>query len=262
MLTVDLAAIAFNTRLFADRAAGQLMAVVKADGFGHGAAAVARTALDNGASWFGVTSLDEAFALRDCELRAPMLSWLNPVEAEFERALGQRVDIAIPSFAHLESVASAAARAGQPARVHLHIDVGMARDGHPAATWPELCHRAHGFEQRGLLRVVGVMGHLGWADDPSDPCNAAARRPILNAVTVARRHGSAAISTPSCRDLGDSDRSGQSPRSVSGRRWSRRDRPDRHDAAQTRDDADGSGGRRARRRPGDLGRIWPYLPDA
>jgi alanine racemase len=189
MLTVDLAAIAFNTRLFADRAAGQLMAVVKADGFGHGAAAVARAALANGASWFGVTSLNEAFALRDCELRAPMLSWLNPVEADFERALGQRVDIAIPSFAHLESVGNAAARAGQPARVHLHIDVGMARDGHPAATWPELCRRAHGFEQRGLLRVVGVMGHLGWADDPSDPCNAAARRAHLNAVTVARRHG-------------------------------------------------------------------------
>jgi alanine racemase len=86
-LTIDLAAVAYNTRLFADRAAGQLMAVVKADGFGHGACAVARTALANGASWFGVTSLDEAFALRAAGLRAPVLSWLNPVEADFEQAV-------------------------------------------------------------------------------------------------------------------------------------------------------------------------------
>jgi alanine racemase len=118
-----------------------------------------------------------------------VLSWLNPVEADFGQAVCRRVDIAIPSFAHLDSVGRAVNGAGRPARVHLHVDIGMARDGNPPESWPELCRRAHGFEQRGLLHVVGVMGHLGWADDPSDPCNAAARRVFLNAVTVARRHG-------------------------------------------------------------------------
>jgi alanine racemase len=188
-LTIDLAAVASNTRLLADLAAGQLMAVVKADGFGHGASAVARVALANGASWLGVTSLEEALALRASQLRAPVLSWLNPVDADFERAVRQRVDIAIPSFAHLEAVGTAAAQTGQPARVHLHIDLGMARDGLPPSDWPELCRRARGLQQRGLMRVFGVMGHLGWADDPSDPCNAVARRDFLDAVTVARRHG-------------------------------------------------------------------------
>ena len=63
-LVVDLEAVAANTRLFARRATGELMAVVKADGFGLGAADVARTALSAGATRLGVTSLDEALALR------------------------------------------------------------------------------------------------------------------------------------------------------------------------------------------------------
>ena len=83
-LDVDLAAVAANTRLFADRTPGALMAVVKADGFGHGAVDVARTALANGATWLGVTSVDEASPLRGAGLAAPVLSWLNPVDADFE----------------------------------------------------------------------------------------------------------------------------------------------------------------------------------
>ena len=59
-LVVDLGAVAANTRLFADRVPGELMAVVKADGFGHGAVDVARTALAHGATRLGVTSIDEA----------------------------------------------------------------------------------------------------------------------------------------------------------------------------------------------------------
>ena len=117
------------------------MAVVKADGFGHDATAVAHTALANGASWFGVTSVDEAFALRESGIRAPVLSWLNPVSTDFEEAVRQRIDVAIPTFAHLSALGTAAARVGRPARVHLHIDVGMARDGHEPFSWPDLCRR-------------------------------------------------------------------------------------------------------------------------
>ena len=64
-LDVDLSAVAANTALIAGRTPGRLMAVVKADGFGHGAVDVARTALANGATSLGVTSLDEAWPLRD-----------------------------------------------------------------------------------------------------------------------------------------------------------------------------------------------------
>src|ERR1051326_1722824 len=77
VLTVDLAAVAANTGLFASRTRAEVMAVVKADGFGHGSADVARTALANGATWLGVTSFAEGLALRQAGLAETVLSWLN-----------------------------------------------------------------------------------------------------------------------------------------------------------------------------------------
>jgi alanine racemase len=90
VLTVDLHAVAANTRFFAARTRAELMAVVKADGFGHGGAEAARTALANGATWLGVTSIAEGVALREAGLTAPMLTWLNPVDADF-RLRGQQI---------------------------------------------------------------------------------------------------------------------------------------------------------------------------
>ena len=87
MLTVDLAAVAANTRFFASRTKAEVMAVVKADGFGHGCVPAARTALENGATWLGVTSIAEGLALREAGLAAPVLSWLNPVDADFGYAM-------------------------------------------------------------------------------------------------------------------------------------------------------------------------------
>src|SRR5262249_59268516 len=87
VLTVDLHAVAANTRFFAARTRAEVMAVVKADGFGHGSAEAARTALANGATWLGVTSIAEGLALREAGLAAPILSWLNPVDADFGLAL-------------------------------------------------------------------------------------------------------------------------------------------------------------------------------
>jgi len=189
-LTVDLAAVAANTRLFASRTSAEVMAVVKADGFGHGAVHVARTALANGATWLGVTSLIEGLALRWAGLRSPVLSWLNPVNADFASAIAAGIDLAVPSPAHLEAVVRAAAiTGGVRARVHLHLDVGMARDGAEPAEWPSLCRAARAAEQRGLLQVVAVMGHLGCADIPADPCNATARVRFAWALELARTAG-------------------------------------------------------------------------
>lgn len=184
-LSVDLAALARNTRTLAERASGELMAVVKADGFGHGAVDLARTALAHGATRLGVTSLAEAFALRDAGLVAPVLSWLNPVDADFPAAAVRDVDVAVPSLAHLAAVAAAPGRH----RVHLHVDVGMARDGAEPAEWRALCRAARHAEQRGQVEVVGVMGHLGCADDPADGCNARGRTRFAWAVEVARAAG-------------------------------------------------------------------------
>jgi alanine racemase len=171
-LTVDLAAVTENVRLLRRRTEARLMAVVKADGFGHGAVDVARTAVAAGASWLGVTSVDEAVALRDAGLRVPVLSWLNPVDTDFGAAVRRDVDLAAPSRDHLDAIAGAAGLA----RVHLHLDTGMARDGAEPEAWLDLCRRARAAEQDGRIRVVGVMGHLACAETPGHLANAAGRR--------------------------------------------------------------------------------------
>lgn len=167
-LTINVDAIAANTRLFATRTAGALIAVVKADGYGHGATVLARTALANGASMLGVTSTDEGLALRGEGITAPIVSWLNhPSASRFDLAVEQHIDIAVPSIQHLE----AAARTRGRARVHLHLDTGMARDGAEPMAWIELCLRARELEREGRIEVVGLMGHLGDADDPGAASN-------------------------------------------------------------------------------------------
>jgi alanine racemase len=188
-LQVDLTAVAANTRLFAERSGGALMAVVKADGFGHGATRVARTALRNGASWLGVTSLDEGVALRLDGIGAPVLSWLNPAERDFAPAIVHGIDLALPGPELLAAVVAAADRVRRPARVHLHLDVGMARDGAAPADWARLCLAARRAERAGAIRVVGVMGHLARADEPGHPANRAGRDRFAWGVAVARRAG-------------------------------------------------------------------------
>ncbi len=191
-LEIDLAAVAANVRLFVATTTSSLMAVVKADGFGHGAADVARTALAHGATAIGVTSIDEALALRAAGIRAPVLSWLNPLGAEFAAALAADIDVAVASHEHLDAVISARRSLGPVvgrARVHLHLDTGMARDGAEPSAWRALCHAARRAEVSGAVRVVGVMGHLGCADDPSDVCNDLGRELFGWGVDVARACG-------------------------------------------------------------------------
>jgi alanine racemase len=157
---VDLAAIAANVRTLADAARGtSLMAVVKADAFGHGAVPIARTALASGASWLGVARIEEAVALREAHLGAPILAWLlepRLVPAAFARG----IDVSASSVADLETIARAAATAGRRARVHLKLDTGLRRAGVPPSDWVTVLRHAGRLEASRLLRVVGIWSHL------------------------------------------------------------------------------------------------------
>jgi alanine racemase len=184
-LTVDLGAVAANTRLLAGRATGELMAVVKADGFGHGAVDVARASLAAGATRLGVTSLAEAVVLREAGLAAPVLSWLNPPDADYMIAAAYDIEVGVPSLRHLDAVA----RLAPGARVHLMLDTGMARDGAAPASWPELCRAARLLERQGSVTVVGLMGHLPCAEEPGHPGNAAARTRFAWGLRQARAAG-------------------------------------------------------------------------
>ena len=178
-LEIDLSAVAANTRRFVDTARGEVMAVVKADGFGHGLADVARTALAAGATWLGVTSIAEGVEVRAAGITAPVLSWLNPVDADVEAARRHVIDLAVPSVDHL----------APGTRVHLHLDTGMARDGAAPEDWRELMAAARRAETAGQVTVVGVMGHLARADEPGHAQNALGRLALLKGVEMARTAG-------------------------------------------------------------------------
>jgi alanine racemase len=167
---VDLDAIAYNTELLA-AAAGDaaVMAIVKADGFGHGAGPVARTALAHGASWLGVTSPDEALALRAEGIEAPTLLWMYPPNETFDDLLRAGLDISVGARAALQAVAEAADRTGIVAEVHLKADTGLSRGGALADEWNQLAAWARKFELSGTLRVRGVWSHLANAETPGDP---------------------------------------------------------------------------------------------
>ncbi|RJQ84225.1 alanine racemase [Amycolatopsis panacis] len=184
-LEIDLSAIAANTRRFAAATQGEVMAVVKADGFGHGLGDVARVALTNGASWLGVTSIAEGVAVRATGLTAPVLSWLNPVEVDVETACRNRLDLAVPSVGHLDAIVAA----GCPMRIHLQLDTGLARDGAAPEEWLELVAAARRAEAAGQITVVGVMGHLPAADRPGHPANAEGRLALQCGAELAVRAG-------------------------------------------------------------------------
>jgi alanine racemase len=168
-VVVDLDAVRHNVGLLAARAAesgAATMAVVKADGYGHGALPVAKAALEAGATWLGGCSLGEALALRAAGITARLFSWLDLPDVDFAPGIVQGIDLSVSSTDQLAAIAEAAQRAGVPARVHLKIDTGLSRSGCPPQYWPELV-KASGAEPS--IDVVAVWSHLACADEPGHP---------------------------------------------------------------------------------------------
>ncbi|MDP5228020.1 MULTISPECIES: alanine racemase [Arthrobacter] len=163
---VDLAAIRHNVRRIAGIAApAKVMAVVKADGYGHGAVQVARAALDAGASWLGTAHVSEALALRAAGIEAPLLAWLHTPDTDFAAAIEAGIDLGCSGW-ELEHIVAAARQVERPARVHLKVDTGLGRNGSTVESWDRLVGEAVEHQDEGLLRVVGIFSHLAVADEP------------------------------------------------------------------------------------------------
>jgi alanine racemase len=189
--TVDLAAIAANVATLKSNTAAELMAVVKADGYGHGMVASARAALAGGASWLGVAMLEEALALRAAGITEPVLAWLwTPRETEPLRdALAAGVDISVASEQALDLVVATAAELGSPARVHLKIDTGLSRNGATAADWPSLLDATAKAAATGVIETTGIWSHFAYADSPGHPTIARQLERFGAALDTARDHG-------------------------------------------------------------------------
>jgi len=154
---VDLDAVAANAALLRERAQGAaLMAVVKAEGYGHGAVPAALAALAGGATWLGVAHLDEALALRAAGITAPVLAWVLVPGQDTTAAVEAGVDVSASAPWAVDALAAAARRTGRTARVHLKVDTGLSRGGATAREWPDLVRTAAAAQAEGAVEVVGV----------------------------------------------------------------------------------------------------------
>jgi len=186
---VDLAAIRHNVRHLAEIARpARLMAVVKADAYGHGALDIARAALEAGAGWLGVAHISEALALRTGGVSAPLLAWLHTADSDFAAAVAANIDIGVSGW-ELEAVVAAARELEVPARVHLKIDTGLGRNGCPEDLWETFVGRALAYQEDGLLRVVGIFSHLAVADEPHRAETDVQLQKFRDAVAVAEDAG-------------------------------------------------------------------------
>ena len=187
---VDLAAIAHNVRVLREHAgSAQVMAVVKADGYGHGATQVARAALAAGAAEIGVATIEEALALRRDGITAPVLAWLHPPGTDFAPALQSDVQVALSSPRQLHELLAAAKLTGVTADVTVKVDTGLSRNGVSAAEYPSMLTALRRAVADEAIRLRGIMSHLVHGDDPDNPVNDLQARRLTDMRNQARNQG-------------------------------------------------------------------------
>jgi alanine racemase len=168
---IDLDAVRHNIRTLRGIAApSRLCAVVKANGYGHGAAPVARAALEAGAEWLAVAQVDEAVVLRDAGIEAPLLLLSEPRLDEIDDAVATGARLTVYSPEVVAAIARSVHTARRPrVPVHLKIDTGMHRVGAAPA---EAATLGRAIEDMAELHLEGVCTHLPVADEPDNPFTA------------------------------------------------------------------------------------------
>lgn len=167
---IDLDAVRENVRALRARAprAG-LMAVVKANAYGHGAVQCARAAQEAGAAWLGTATPEEALALRDAGIEGRLMCWLWTPGGPWREAVEADIDVSVSGMWALDEVREAARAAGRVARVQLKADSGLGRNGCQPADWAELVGAAVAAQAEGTVDVTGVWSHFACADEPGHP---------------------------------------------------------------------------------------------
>ncbi|WP_051913931.1 alanine racemase [Thermorudis peleae] len=153
-------AATFRARLPADTA---LMAVVKANAYGHGLVPCARAFLDGGATWLGVARIEEGLVLREAGITAPIVVLGPPNYARVASALQANVQLAVGSLEDVHVVQAAARQVGRQAAVHLKVDTGMHRFGVEPAIALDV---AHAIVSTPETRLAGLFTHFASADAP------------------------------------------------------------------------------------------------
>jgi alanine racemase len=184
---VDLDAIAGNVAaLKALATAPRLMAVVKADGYGHGMVPAARAALAGGADWLAVALVEEGEELRAAGIDAPVLVLAEPPAAAAPALLAAGLTPGVYTRAFVDALSAAAAQAGREVAVHLKLDTGMRRVGVPQQDWEDALR---GVRTTAHIRLEGLWSHFAVADEPDHPFVAHQAGEFRRGLALAQRLG-------------------------------------------------------------------------
>jgi alanine racemase len=164
VVDVDLDAIASNLGAIRKRGAADVIAVVKADAYGHGVEAVAETLVEAGAAMLAVFTVEEALVMRRAGITAPVLVFSGAADrAEAEAAVVADCALVVWDVERARLYDDAAAAAGRKARLHFKVDTGLTRLGAPVAEAPA---RLAAIRELRHVEVEGLFTHLATADEP------------------------------------------------------------------------------------------------
>jgi alanine racemase len=164
---IDLSRLSENIKLLKSKCNTKLLAVVKADAYGHGLVEVAKAAETAGADWLGVALLEEAVTLRKNGITSPVLAWLVPPGSDFQSAVDLNIDIAVADLKAFNEVSQQAqvSQLIQKPRIHIEVDTGMSRGGF-LDEWEDFL--TSDFSH---VDVVGIFSHFARADEPLEKQN-------------------------------------------------------------------------------------------
>lgn len=164
---IDLGAIAHNIRALVQHCApAEVCAVVKADGYGHGAIAVGQAAIEAGASWLAVALIEEGAVLRKAGITAPILLLSQPRLDDFDAAVHYDLRLTVYTAEGIEAACDAAAAEDRIARMHLKVNTGMNRVGAAPELIVDLAER---ITKRPELEFEALWTHCAVADEPGNP---------------------------------------------------------------------------------------------
>ena len=167
---INLSAIADNLKLIKGKTNAQVLAVVKADAYGHGLIQVGKAAEAAGANWLGTALLEEGIALRNSGVKVPIISWLTPLGEDFKTAINLDIDLSISSIELLTEVISAGKVVKKIPRVHIEVDTGMSRGG-VGDDWNLLLTELSKTVKANEINIIGIWSHFARADEPGQAMN-------------------------------------------------------------------------------------------
>lgn len=186
---ISRSALAHNLAVIGQATRAQRMAVVKADGYGHGITRIAKWAAAEGIEWFGVAQLAEAFALREQMPTGRILAWIYTPGAPLAQAIEARIDLSVGSTWSVAEVAQAARKLGRPARVHVEVDTGMSRGGFGLQELEENVANIAALASEGVFDLIGLWSHLARADEPESDLTEIQVERFERARELFARHG-------------------------------------------------------------------------